>query len=144
MKLVCDPGGSARKSPSGTALPSPRISPDYNEAKNHSLIQVFEHVFKEDEKTSAGYPVTRLKEFKVKTSTKLAIVSISGFEFWFGTKEQELMFATSRLGVHASLEADLAHGALTVKVCANYRRPVKADYEWPWRCHVLVQCFGES
>jgi hypothetical protein len=119
-------------------------SPDYDEAKNHSLIQVIEHIFKEDEETSAGYPVTRVKEFKVKTTTKLAIVTISGFEFWFGTKEQELMFAASRLGVSASLEADLGRGTLAVKVRANFRRPVKADYEWPWRCHVLVQCFGES
>src|SRR5439155_10910137 len=97
-------------------------SSDYNEAKNHSLIQVIEHVFKEDEDTAAGYPVTRVKEFKVKVATKLAIVTISGFEIWFGTKEQELMFATSRVGVHASLEADLGRGALTVKVRANSRR----------------------
>ena len=91
-------------------------SSDYNEAKSHSLIQVFEHIFKEDEDTSAGYPVTRVKEFKVKPATKLAIVAISGFECWFGTKEQELMFAISRMGIHAGLEADLGHGTLTVKV----------------------------
>jgi hypothetical protein len=33
--------------------------------------------------------VTRTKEFKVKAATKLAIVTISGFEFWFGTKDEE-------------------------------------------------------
>ena len=44
-------------------------SPDYDEAKNHSLVQVIEHVFKEDEDPAAGYPVTRAKEFKVKANT---------------------------------------------------------------------------
>ena len=55
-------------------------SAEYNEAKNHSLIQVIEHVFKEDEDTAAGFPVTRVREFKVKPTTKVAIVTISGFE----------------------------------------------------------------
>jgi len=119
-------------------------SADYNEAKNHSLIQVIEHVFKEDEEPSAGYPVSRVKEFKVKAATKLAIVTMSGFEFWFGTKDQEAMFAVSRLGVHAGLEADFGRGTLAVKVRANWRRPIKADLEWTWKCQVLIQCFGES
>jgi hypothetical protein len=119
-------------------------APDYNEAKNHSLIQVIEHVFKGYEDPSSGYPVSRAQEFKVRPATKLAIATMSGFEFWFGTPEQELMFAASRLGVHLALDADLGHGKLTVKARANYRRPVKADYEWAWRCHVLIQCFGES
>ena len=73
-------------------------SSDYNESKNHSLIQVIEHVFKEDEDPSGGYPVSRVKELKVKAATKLAIVTITGFEFWFGTKDQEAMFAASRMG----------------------------------------------
>jgi hypothetical protein len=119
-------------------------APDYNEAKSHSLIQVIEHVFKEDEDTDAGFPVNRVKEFKVKTGAKLAIVTISGFEIWFGNKDQEFMFAKSREGVNAALEADLTHGTLTVKVRANARRAAKIDYEWAWRCHVVIQCFGES
>jgi hypothetical protein len=119
-------------------------SSDYDEAKSHSLIQVIEHVFKEDEETDAGFPVTRSKEFKVKPATKLAIVTISGFEIWFGTKEQEFMFAKSREGVNAALEADLTHGTLTVKVRANARRAARIDHEWTWRCHVVVQCFGEN
>jgi hypothetical protein len=119
-------------------------APDYDEAKSHTLIQLIEHVFKEDEDPSGGYPVTRTKEFKVKATTKLAIVTMSGVEFWFGRKDQEAMYAASRLGVHAGLEADLRGGTLTVKARANYRRPVKADYEWSWRCHVLIQCFGET
>jgi hypothetical protein len=119
-------------------------SSDYNEAKNHSLIQVIEHVFKEDEDTDAGFPVKRVKEFKVKAATKLAIVTISGFEIWFGTKDQEYMFAKSREGVNAALEADLGRGTLTVKVRANARRANKVDHEWTWRCHVVIQCFGES
>jgi hypothetical protein len=119
-------------------------SPDYNEAKSHSLIQVIEHVFKEDEDTAAGFPVTRLKEFKVKPTTKLAIATISGFELWFGTKDEEYMFAKSREGVNAALEADLGRGTLTVKVRANARRSNRVDYEWTWRCHVVIQCFGES
>ena len=97
-------------------------SPDYNEAKNHSLIQVIEHVFKEDEDPAAGYPVTRVKELKVGAETKLAIVRITGFEFWFGTKEQEIMIATSRGGIHAALEGELGRRTLTVKVRANSRR----------------------
>ncbi len=119
-------------------------SADYNEAKNHSLIQVIEHVFKEDEDPAAGYPVTRVKELKVRAETKLAIVRITGFEFWFGTKEQEIMIATSRGGIHAALEGELGRGTLTVKVRANSRRAGKIDHEWAWRCHVIVQCFGES
>ncbi|MFI5454208.1 MAG: hypothetical protein ACHRXM_02035 [Isosphaerales bacterium] len=118
-------------------------SADYNEAKNHSLIQVIEHVFKEDEDPAAGYPVTRVKEFKVRADTKLAIVTVSGFEFWFGTKEQEIMIGASRKGVHAALEAELGRGTLTVKVRANSRRSGRPDHEWTWRCHVMVQCFGE-
>jgi hypothetical protein len=119
-------------------------SPDYNEAKNHSLIQVIEHVFKEDEDAASGFPVTRVKEFKVKEATKLAIVTLSGFEVWFGTKDQEFMFAKSREGVNAALEADLSRGALTVKVRANARRSNRVDHEWTWRCHVVIQCFGEG
>jgi hypothetical protein len=119
-------------------------SPDYNEAKRHSLIQVIEHVFKEDEDTSAGFPVKRAKDFKVKPATKLAIVTISGFELWFGNKDQEYMFAKSREGVNAALEADLGHGILNVKVRANARRANRIDHEWTWRCHVVIQCFGES
>jgi hypothetical protein len=117
---------------------------DYNEAKNYSLIQVIEHVFKEDEDPDSGFPVTRSKEFKVKEAAKLAIVSISGFEFWFGTKDQEYMFARSREGVNAALQADLGHGTLTVKVRANARRAARVDHEWAWRCHVVIQCFGEG
>jgi hypothetical protein len=64
-------------------------SSDYNEARSHSLIQVIEHVFKENEDAASGFPVTRVKEFKIKEATKLAIVTISGFEVWFGTKDQE-------------------------------------------------------
>ncbi len=119
-------------------------SPDYNEAKGYSLIQVIEHLFKEDEGTDAGFPVKRTKEFKVKEATKLAIVTISGFEIWFGTKEQEYMFARSREGVNAALEADLSHGSLTVRVRANARRANRVDHEWSWRCHVVIQCYGES
>jgi hypothetical protein len=119
-------------------------SPDYNEAKKHSLIQIIEHVFKQDEDTAAGYPVTRVKEFKVKAATKLAIVTISGFEFWFGTSEQESMAASSRYGVHAGLEADFSRGILTVKVRANSRFWGKVDRDWTWRCHVVIQCFGEG
>jgi hypothetical protein len=119
-------------------------SPDYNEAKKHSLIQIIEHIFKEDEDTAAGYPVTRVKEFKAKAATKLAIVTISGFEFWFGTSEQEIMAASSRYGVHAGLEADFSRGTLTVKVRANSRFLGKVDRDWTWRCHVVVQCFGET
>ncbi len=118
-------------------------SPDYNEAKDHSLIQVIEHVFKEDEDPSAGFPVTREKELKVKPATKLAIVTISGFEFWFGTQEQELLGASSRYGIHASLEADFARAALTVRARANSRFWGRVDREWTWRCHVVIQCFGE-
>jgi uncharacterized protein YaiE (UPF0345 family) len=88
--------------------------------------------------------VTRVKEFKVKAATKLAIVTISGFEFWFGTSEQEIMAASSRYGVHAGLEADYSRGTLTVKVRANSRFWGKVDRDWAWRCHVVVQCFGEA
>jgi hypothetical protein len=119
-------------------------SPDYNEAKSHSLIQVIEHVFKEDEDAAAGFPVKREKAFTVKAATKLAIVTISGFELWFGTKEQEYMFAKSREGVNAALEADLGRGTLTVKVRANARRSNRIDHEWTWRCHVVIHCFGEG
>jgi hypothetical protein len=119
-------------------------APDYNEGKNLSLIQVIEHLFKEDEDTSAGFPVKRSKEFKVKAATKLAIVTISGFEIWFGTKEQEYMFAKSREGVNAALEADLGRGTLTVRVRANARRAARIDQEWSWRCHVVIECFGEG
>jgi hypothetical protein len=119
-------------------------SSDYNEAKNHSLIQVIEHVFKEDEDPAAGYPVTRVKEFPVKAATKLAIVTMSGFEFWFGTSEQEIMAASSRYGFHAGLEADFARATLTVKLRANSRFWGRVDRDWTWRCHVVIQCFGES
>jgi hypothetical protein len=118
-------------------------SPDYDEAKKHALIQVIEHVFREEEDTAAGYPVTRVKEFKVKAATKLAIVTIGGFEAWFGTKEQELVAASSRYGVHAGLDADFRRGTLTVKVRANSRFWGKVDRDWTWRCGVVVQCFGE-
>jgi hypothetical protein len=119
-------------------------SADYNETNKYSLIQVIEHVFKEDEDPAAGYPVTRVKELKVRAETKLAIVRITGFEFWFGTKEQEMMIATSRGGIDAAWEGELGRGTLAVKVRANSRRAGKIDHEWAWRCHVMVQCFGES
>jgi hypothetical protein len=119
-------------------------SPDYNEDKKHSIIQVIEHVFKEDENPDAGYPVTRAKEFPIKPATKLAIVTISGFEFWFGTAQQEIMAASSRYGLHTGLEADFAHATLTVKVRANYRFWGKVDRDWAWRCRVVIQCFGET
>jgi hypothetical protein len=119
-------------------------SPDYNEAKKHSIIQVIEHVFKEDENPDAGYPVIRTKEFSIKPATKLAIVAISGFEFWFGTAQQEIMAASSRYGLHAGLEADFGRSILTVKVRANNRFWGKVDREWAWRCQVVIQCFGES
>jgi hypothetical protein len=88
--------------------------------------------------------VKRAKEFKVKAGTKLALVTMSGFEIWFGTKDQEYMFARSREGVNAALEADLGSGTLTVKVRANARRANRVDHEWTWRCHVVIQCFGET
>jgi hypothetical protein len=116
---------------------------DFNDAKEHSLIQIIEHIFKEEEDTAAGYPVTRVKELKVNAATKLALVTVSGFEFWFGTAEQELMGASSRYGVHAGLEANFGQGTLTVKVRANSRFWGKVDRDWTWRCHVVVQCFGE-
>jgi hypothetical protein len=119
-------------------------SPDYNEARKHSLIQVIEHVFKEDDDPAAGYPVTRVKEFKINAATKLALVTISGFECWFGTAEQETVAASSRYGVHAALEADFPRATLSVKARANFRFWGKVDRDWAWRCHVLVQCFGES
>jgi len=119
-------------------------SPDYDESKSYSLIQVIEHVFKENDDPDAGFPVTRPKEFKVKPATKLAVVSISGFEFWFGTTDQEYMFARSREGLNAALQADLTRGLLTVKVRANARRAARVDHEWAWRCHVVIQCFGEG
>jgi hypothetical protein len=148
------PGATAQD---GTAAPrSRRISeevvvgssvarsPDYNEAKKHSMIQVIEHVFKEDENPDGGYPVTRSKEFAIKPATKLAIVAISGFEFWFGTTQQEIMAASSRYGLHAGLEADFGRSILTVKVRANHRFWGKVDRDWAWRCRVVIQCFGES
>ena len=119
-------------------------APNYKEGAKLSLIQVIEHVFKQDEDTAAGYPVTRTKEFKVKPTTKLAVATLSGFEFWFGTPEQEYMFAKSREGVNAALEADLSHGSLTLKLRANARRSNRIDYEWTWRCHVVIQCFGDA
>jgi hypothetical protein len=33
---------------------------------------------------------------------------------------------------------------LTVKVRANARRSNRVDHEWTWRCHVVIQCFGQS
>jgi hypothetical protein len=119
-------------------------SADYNESKTHSLIQVIEHVFKEEEDPAAGYPVTREKAFKVAAATKLAIVTVSGFELWFGTSAQEIMAASSRYGFHAGLEPDFGHGTLTAKVRANWRFWGKADRDWTWRCHVVIQCFGQS
>ncbi len=119
-------------------------SSDYNEAKKYSLTQAIEYVFKEDEDPAAGYPVTRVKEFKVKAATKLALITVSGFEFWFGTKEQEFIVAASRFGVHAALEADFDRNSLTAKVRANYRFWRRVDHDWAWRCHVVIQCFGES
>jgi hypothetical protein len=100
---------------------------------------MIEHVFKEDEDPAAGFPVTRVKELKVRADTKLAIVTLSGFEFWFGTNEQEMLIASSRGGVHAALEAELERGTLTVKVRASSRRAGRIDHEWTWRCHVVVQ-----
>ena len=119
-------------------------SADYNEAKKHTLIQVIEHVFKEDDDPAAGYPVARVKELQVKPATKLATVAISGFEFWFGTTQQEIMAASSRYGLHASLEADFGRATLIVKVRANYRFWGKVDHDWAWRCHVVIQCFGQT
>jgi hypothetical protein len=119
-------------------------APAYNEAKKHSLIQVIDHVFKEEEDPAAGYPVTRSKEFKINAATKLALVTVSGFEFWFGTAEQERMAASSRCGFHAGLEGDLSKGMLTVLARANFRFWGKADREWTWRCHVVVQCYDED
>ena len=116
----------------------------YNEAKKYSLIQVIDHVFKEEEDPAAGYPVTRTKEFKVNAATKLALVTVSGFEFWFGTAQQEVMAASSRYGFHAGLEGDLSTGMLTVQARANFRFWGRADREWTWRCHVVVQCYGED
>jgi hypothetical protein len=118
-------------------------APSYNVARKHSLIQVIDHVFKEEEDPANGYPVTRTKEFKVSTATKLAIVTVSGFEFWFGTAQQEITAASSRYGFHAGLEGDLSQGTLSVQVRANFRFWGKADREWTWRCHVVIQCFGE-
>jgi hypothetical protein len=118
-------------------------SADYNEAEPHVLIEVIEHVFKEDEDPAAGFPVTRLKKLNIKAATKLAIVTIGGFEIWFGTPEQELLGASSRYGVHAGLEADFSHASLTVKARANSRFWGKVDRDWTWRCKVVVQCFGE-
>lgn len=119
-------------------------APDSNEGKSHALILVIEHVFKEDDEPSQGFPVTRVKEYPVKPAVKLAIAAISGFEIWFGNKDQEYLFAKSREGMHAALEADLGHGKPTVKVRANGRRANRVDHEWAWRCHVGIQCFGES
>ena len=126
-----------------TLVPSEgQLAPGYDESKKLSLIQVIEHVFKEDEDTSAGFPVKKAKEFKVNNATKLALVTISGFEVWFGSPEQEFMFAKSREGVNAALESALESGKLTVRVRANGRRSNRIDYEWTWRCHVVIQCFG--
>jgi hypothetical protein len=119
-------------------------APDYHEAKDHSLIQVIEHVFKEDDDPASGYPVTRIKEFKVKPATKLAVITLSGFEFWFGSPQQEMMAASSRYGFHAGLEADFSRGTLTAKVRANWRFWGRVDRDWTWRCHVVIHCFGES
>ena len=112
MTLAEDQPRSGRRQQRGPVLRLP------GRDKN-SLLQVIEHVFKEDEDPSAGFPVTREKEFKVRATTRLAIVTISGFEVWFGSPEVEYMFARSREGVNTALEADLAHGTLTVKVCAT-------------------------
>ena len=119
-------------------------SPDYSEAKKYSLIHVFEHVFQHDEVIDSGYPVTRTKDFTISPAVKLALVTMSGFEVWLGTTEQEYYAASSRLGVHAALEADFARHALTVKARANYRFWGKVDCEWTWRCHVVVHCHGEA
>jgi hypothetical protein len=119
-------------------------SPDFNESKRHSLIQTIEHTFKEDQDTAAGFPVTATKEFKIKSATKLAIVTISGFELWFGSSEQELVGASSRYGVHAGLDADFGRKTLTVKVRANSRFWGRVNRDWAWRCRVIVQCFGED
>jgi hypothetical protein len=54
------------------------------------------------------------------------------------------MFARSREGVNAALEAEPDRGKLIVKVRANARRSNSVDYEWAWRCHIVVQCFGQS
>jgi hypothetical protein len=152
--LTARVGAAAQDNPQ--AIRSKRISeeavvgssvaraPDYDEAKTYRLVQVIEHVFKEDEDPDSGFPVTRVKEFKVKPATKLAIVTISGFEFWFGAKDQEYMFARSREGLNAALQADLGQGTLTVKARANARRAARVDHEWAWRCHIIIQCFGEA
>ena len=86
----------------------------------------------------------REKEFPIKAATKLAIVSTSGFEFWFGTSRQETMAASSRYGFHAGLDADFARNRLTVKLRANSRFWGRVDREWTWTCHVVIQCFGVS
>jgi hypothetical protein len=53
-------------------------------------------------------------------------------------------FARSREGVNAALVAELDRGKLTVKVRANARRSNRVDYEWAWRCHIVIQCFGQN
>jgi hypothetical protein len=119
-------------------------SPDYDEAKGHSLIQVIEHIFKGDENPDAGYPVAREQPFPIKPATKLVVVTISGFEFWFGTTQQEIMAGSSRYGFHAALEADFPRAMIVVKVRANHRFFGRVDRDWAWRCRVVVQCFGEN
>jgi hypothetical protein len=118
-------------------------APGYSETKKHSLIQVIEHVFMEEEDVAAGFPVMRTKEFKVDASTKLAFVTVSGFEFWFGTAQQEMWATSSRYGFHAGLDGDLTTGMLTVQARANLRFWGKVDWDWTWRCHVVVQCYGQ-
>jgi len=54
------------------------------------------------------------------------------------------MAASSRYGLHAGLEADFGRSILTVKVRANDRFWGRVDRDWAWRCHVVIQCFGES
>jgi hypothetical protein len=119
-------------------------SADYDDSNKYSLIQVIEHVFKEDEDPAAGYPVTKEKEFSIQAGAKLAIVSTSGFEFWFGTSGQELMAASSRYRFHAGLDADFGRSRLTVKLRANSRFWGRVDRDWSWLCHVVIQCFGVS
>jgi hypothetical protein len=119
-------------------------APDYDAAKKYSLIQVIEHVFKQEEDVAAGYPVKQVQEFKIMPATKLALVTISGFECWFGTSAQEATAAASRYGIHAGLEANFDRAILNVSVRANLRFWGRRDWEWTWRCHVVVQCFGDG
>ena len=115
-------------------------SPAYDATKSYAMIQVIEHVFKEDDDPSAGYPATGVKEFTVDAATKLAIVTISGFEVWIGTSKMESIAASSRYGFHAGLEADFGRNTVTAKVRAtggSGKVGPRMDLEVPCRDPVL-------